>query len=69
MYKLIIFHDDGKVEVAAQGTLQEVNQAIPAVIAAIDPDTAVWQLKWQPNPVVGIEQYVGSQMGNFVNGY
>lgn len=48
--QLIIHHDDGRVEVAAQGTWTEVNSALSKVVSTLDPETAVWEFKSVAQP-------------------
>lgn len=48
--QLIIHHDNGISEVAAEGTWQEVEQAIPHVLAQVNPDEALWEFKEVPTP-------------------
>lgn len=43
-YQLIIHHDDGRQEIAAAGTQQEVYAAMPTI--KIDPEQALWEMKW-----------------------
>lgn len=69
MYKLVIYWDDGRVEVAAQGTQEEVVKAMPGIAANINGEEALWELVHVAQAVApkDVMQFIPAQMG--VNGY
>jgi hypothetical protein len=47
-YQLIIHYDDATTEIAAAGTLEEVQKVMPIIATTLDPDTALWEVKFVP---------------------
>ena len=47
-YQLIIHHDEKEQEIAIQGTLEEVQKAMPGIASTLDPDAALWEVKFVP---------------------
>lgn len=55
MYQLIIYYDSGETKVAAEGTLTEIYEAMPAVAITINPDEALWEVKELKNGHVEVK--------------
>lgn len=66
-YQLIIHYDDATTEIAAEGTLEEVQKAMPIIAAKLDPDTALWEVKFVPAVYEHNVLHGTAQLGMAVN--
>lgn len=63
MYQLIIYWDTGKSEVACEGTQVEIYNHINQIADTINPDDALWEIKWAPAKSIVNQVSVNNIMG------
>lgn len=63
MYQLIIHWDNRESEIICQGTQVEIYQHISQIADTINPNEALWELKWVPNKAQVKETSLNNIMG------
>lgn len=63
MYQLIIHWDNKEPEIACEGTQTDIYNAVRFIAEQIDPDKALWEIKWVPAKSIVNQVSVNNIMG------